>query len=189
MASTIDINYYLTYTLTFFTSHFPDFIMFTKTAIGYIVGLSIVVSIMLIIGIVYAVEKLKQIRTREAETYDAKVDMGYGEIEKSHPELANKWEKVKTHIESENENDWRQAIIEADIILGDLLTKMGYRGEGIGEQLKRIEKADFESIDQAWEAHKARNMIAHEGLSSPLTKSEAKKIIDLYRKVFEEFFY
>jgi len=33
----------------------------------------------------------------------------------------------------------------------------------MGDKLKAVEKSDFNSIELAWEAHKARNMIAHEG--------------------------
>jgi hypothetical protein len=185
-APRFDINAYLDTILSFFVSNFPDFF---RSISGYFIGLSIIVSMMLFLGIIYSVEKLKQIRRKESEVYDKKIEMGYEVVKKGEPELALKWEKVKTHIESENENDWRHAIIEADIILGELLTKMGYRGDGIGEQLRRIEKSDFDTLDQAWEAHKARNAIAHEGSEYLLSRNEAKRIISLYRQVFEEFFY
>ena len=143
---------------------------------------------MLFFGIIYCVEKLKEIRKRESEIYDLKIEAGYEEVKKGDTELANRWDKVKILIESSNENDWRQAIIEADIMLADLLTKIGYKGEGIGEQLKRIEKSDFQTLDQAWEAHKARNAIAHEGSDYVLNQNEARRIISLYRQVFEEFY-
>ena len=100
----------------------------------------------------------------------------------------NKWNSVTTKIESDNESDWRQAIIEADIILGDILTTEGYKGEGIGEQLRRVDKADFHTLDQAWEAHKIRNLIAHEGSSHPLNKYEARRVINLFHQVFKEFY-
>ena len=70
-----------------------------------------------------------------------------------------------------------------------MLDKSGYRGEGIGEQLKSADKSDFTTIDDAWEAHKIRNSIAHEGASFMITEREAKRVIGLYKKVFEEFDY
>ena len=78
--------------------------------------------------------------------------------------------------------------MEADIILGDILTKLGYLGESIGEKLRRAVKSDFRTLDEAWEAHKIRNLIAHEGSNHPLTKFEARRIINLYQVVFREFF-
>lgn len=98
-----------------------------------------------------------------------------------------RWEHVTTLAASENPGDWRVAIMEADIMLDDLVTKMGYGGDTLGDKLKRIEKSDFTTLDLAWEAHKVRNRIAHHGSDFILTHRETKRIIDLYRSVFEEF--
>jgi hypothetical protein len=114
---------------------------------------------------------------------------GEDESKKGNAEMAKKWDMVLKHVESPNENDWRQAVIEADIILGDLLTNLGYKGQGIGEQLKRANKADFKTLDDAWDAHKVRNDLAHSGSEIPFSQFEARRVIQLYRKVFLEFFY
>lgn len=101
-----------------------------------------------------------------------------------------RWEKVRDHLSSENPNDWRLAIMEADIILGEMLERMSYgKGNTIGERLQTIEPSDFTTLDKAWEAHKVRNMIAHEGSDFILTQREAKRVIELYREVFHEFRY
>ena len=184
----IDISYYFHQIIDFFVSHFPYLMSGGKVFIGYVVGISIVVSVMLLVGIFLCVERLKFIRRREDEIYNAKVDMAYEEEEKANPELLNKWSEITAHMESDNESDWRQAILEADIVLGEILTKEGYQGEGIGEQLRRVDKADFKTLDQAWEAHKVRNLIAHEGSNYPLSKYEARRVINLYHTVFNEFF-
>ena len=97
------------------------------------------------------------------------------------------WERILNHSESLNENDWRLAIIEADIMLDGLLDKLNLQGESIGEKLKAVEKSDFTTIDNAWEAHKVRNQIAHEGVSFLLNQREAKRVIALYDSVFTEF--
>ena len=97
------------------------------------------------------------------------------------------WQIVLNHIESQNENDWRAAIIQADIMLNDLLNKLSLPGETIGDKLKAVEKSDFTTVDNAWEAHKIRNRIAHDGTAFLLTQREARRVIDLYQSVFEEF--
>ncbi len=185
----IDFVYYINQIWHFLVLFFPKIIIIFKFIFAFVVSISIPVSVVLLIGIVYSVERLKYIRKREEELYEPKVDMGYEEVKKADSKISDTWDRVVKHIESENENDWRQAIIEADIILGELLTKIGYKGEGIGEQLKRATKADFKTLDSAWEAHKIRNNIAHEGSNYTLSKHDAKHTIDLYKKVFEEFFY
>lgn len=98
-----------------------------------------------------------------------------------------RWERVLSHTLSANENDWRLAIMEADIMLADLLETMSLPGDTIGDKLKAIEKSDFLTLDNAWEAHKVRNLIAHEGMNHKITQKEVNRVIDLYKTVFEEF--
>lgn len=100
-----------------------------------------------------------------------------------------KWERVQKFMKSHNSSDWKQAIMEADILLDEMLTKMGYEGNSIGEQLKQIEESDFITLNKAWEAHKFRNHIAHKAGDFVFSKSEADRIIGLYEKVFQEFYY
>lgn len=100
-----------------------------------------------------------------------------------------RWTNVLNRLASHSEGDWRLAIIEADIILDDMLSRMGYHGEGIGEKLKQVEKSDFATLDEAWEAHKVRNRIAHDGASYKMPHHDAERVIGLYKKVFEEFYF
>lgn len=111
------------------------------------------------------------------------------EVVKEELKQNNKWKHIQSLINSHNMNDWRQAVIEADIILDEMLSKMQYAGESIGEKLKNVEESDFITLNKAWEAHKIRNQIAHKGSEFTLTKQEASRVIGLYQKVFEEFYY
>jgi hypothetical protein len=109
------------------------------------------------------------------------------------PETENvtnrRWKNIQVLTQSHNLNDWKQAIIEADIMLDEMLDKMGYHGDSIGDKLKQIEASDFLTLNQAWEAHKVRNQIAHKGSNYVLSRDEAEKVIDLYSEVFREFYY
>lgn len=169
--------------------YYPVVLDWVKHAIGILVGISFPISLFFVIVIVYCVEQLKVIRKKEAQVFDLKVVPAYETVDKGDPTLTHKWESVQRHIESANQNDWKQAILEADVILDSILTAMGYRGESVGEKLKRATKADFVSLDEAWEAHKVRNQVAHDGSAFVLSQYDAKRIINLYKKVFEEFYY
>ena len=186
-----DLSYYLDQIASFFGAHSSQITSGGESivivVIGYLIVASIVISILLVFGIVYCVERLKYIRKKEAKIYDAKVDMGYGDFKVIDDKDKKRWENVTRQIESLNENDWKNAIIEADIILGELLVKLGYKGATIGEQLKRVARSDFKTIDQAWEAHKVRNQIAHEGSDFQLNQIDARRIFTMYRQIFEEF--
>jgi len=95
--------------------------------------------------------------------------------------------QIYAHIESSNPNDWKLAIIEADIILDDILKKRGYAGTSLGERLRSIAPSQLSSLDDAWEAHKVRNRIAHDGADFVLTQRLAEETINRYRRVFGEF--
>ena len=99
------------------------------------------------------------------------------------------WTHVVRMANSGLESDWRRAILEADIMLGNLLHARGYRGQNIGDMLKEANPIQFTTLDMAWSAHKIRNHVAHGGEGFVLTDREAKGTIDLYRRVFEEFDY
>ncbi|MFA6094380.1 MAG: hypothetical protein WC757_00620 [Candidatus Paceibacterota bacterium] len=150
-----------------------------------IVSFGLTFSLSVLIAIVFF--KTDKIGHAEHEKYYP-TDSNNSLIEMTSKTVKNqKWENILLHVSSDKQNDWKIAILEADIMLGDMLERMGYRGEGIGDMLKSIEKSDFTTLDSAWEAHKIRNMIAHEGQDFILTEREARRVIELYKAVFNEF--
>ncbi len=98
------------------------------------------------------------------------------------------WQKLVDYTDTDNEANWKLAIIEADKILDELVKKMGYPGQDMGERLRAVEPSDFLTLEDAWEAHRIRNKIAHEA-GFELTKREAKRVLGLFEKVFREFDY
>lgn len=94
--------------------------------------------------------------------------------------------ELKEHLESENPNDWKLAIIEADIILEKTLTEKGYAGPTLSDRLKSIAPSSLSSLDDAWQAHKIRNLIAHGGDDFVLTHKIARETIVQYERVFTE---
>ena len=144
-------------------------------------GVSIVLAI-------YSIWQLHLIKKEEDKIYGSDPDEAFLQGVPADARKQNeKWDKVITHINSINPSDWRVAIIEADIILDELLTAAGYNGDGVGEKLKAVEPSDFLTLDNAWEAHKVRNRIAHSGANFELNEREAKRVIALFESVFKEF--
>lgn len=105
------------------------------------------------------------------------------------PEPDPRWIQIQNHIASHNQSDWRVAILEADILLYDMLNQMGYPGDSVGEMLKQADPSSFITLQDAWGAHRIRNTIAHEGANYELTRGEAERAIRLYQRVFEEFYF
>lgn len=102
--------------------------------------------------------------------------------------MNGKWVKIMEMIETENSSEWTHAIIEADKLLDQMLIDIGYKGESLGDRLMSVEKGDMLSLNEAWEAHKTRNRIAHE-TNFLLSKGEALKVVRMYEKVFREYHY
>lgn len=95
-----------------------------------------------------------------------------------------RWEQIRAHFESQNPNDWRAAIIDADSLLEEVVTNLGYTGESLGAKLTSIRVNDFPTIQSAWEGHKMRNVIAHQGSSFSLTERQK----EITRRHFEAVF-
>lgn len=102
-------------------------------------------------------------------------------------DITKRWKSIQAKIGGDIADGWKTAILEADIMLDELLDINGYRGDTIGDKLKAVDPADFLTLNQAWEAHKIRNAIAHEGEGFILTSREARRVIGLYEAVFKEF--
>ena len=159
-------------------------VIFIWKLLKYVKYLLILLSIVLVGFIYHLFKSLSKLRIQEKSLLYPQ----FSEEDSKKAVVKNsQWEKVVSHVNSENQNDWRQGIMEADIMLDDLLGELGLVGDNMGEKLKSVNRGDFKTIDNAWEAHKVRNNIAHEGLSFGLTHREAKRVISLYKSVFDEF--
>ncbi|MBU4536876.1 hypothetical protein KJ603_02465 [Patescibacteria group bacterium] len=128
---------------------------------------------------------MKEVSAKNSEIFDTVISSG---IDFEGEEIKNeRWEKIVNYVNSDSPAEWRMAVLDADVILDEIMTKSGYSGVSLGEKLKQVEKSDFLTINSAWEAHKIRNQIAHGGTDSLLTQRTAKRAVGLYRTVFEEF--
>jgi len=151
-------------------------------AFGFLKVLSYVISGALIVWIVWLYRKLSAMNAEDS------IASNTPKVEAIQEDPGKKqWERILAHSQTENPSDWRLAILEADIILDEILDINGYRGETIGDKLKRVERSDMDTLDDAWEAHKIRNAIAHDGQDFVLTPREARRVVGLYENVFKEF--
>ncbi len=105
------------------------------------------------------------------------------------PKTQLRWNRILEQAASDSEQSWRLAILEADIMLNELLDVMGYKGETMADKMRGVERANFNSIDLAWEAHKIRNKIAHDGSAHQLTSRETRRVVALYERVLKEAHY
>ena len=151
-------------------------------------------SIMVIVGTIVSMlaialavySYIKHSEIVEAETKKLGLSLSWSSERKQKNE---RWERVENYMTSLNSSDWKIAILEADNILDQIVERMGYKGATLGERLKQIEASDFPYLEEAWNAHKARNSIAHKGTDYELTRSDAEQTINTYYRVFKELGY
>lgn len=135
-------------------------------------------------GCVYCFVRIMQIRRLEEARFAAATrTVAAKDVSRTHL----RWQRILEQIGKDDDHAWRLAILEADIMLNELLDVQGYRGETMADKLKRVDRINFHTIDMAWEAHKVRNKVAHEGSEHSLTHRDARRVIDMYANVFREF--
>lgn len=155
--------------------------------------LSIFLTLFFLTGIIYCTIRIRAMMREEEEEHTHAKGGAHGESVASSGAAhgaapANKrFEKITEHINSDNPSDWRLAVLECDIILDEMLTKMSYHGATLSDKLKSVERSDFVTIDKAWEAHRVRNDIAHQGSNFQINNREARRVVGLYEEVFREF--
>ncbi|HEY5383173.1 MAG TPA: hypothetical protein VIJ88_01320 [Candidatus Paceibacterota bacterium] len=160
----------------------------TLLLIEYLTWVGIIFTVLFAVGFVYARRRMHEIEhagwhKRHEEERN---------LERHHTlevPINPRWEHIMLLAGGPHESDWRRAIMEADIMMSNLLEARGYRGTTVADQLKDANPLQFTTLDLAWKAHKVRNEIAHQGESITLTERTARATIDLYRQVFEEFDY
>jgi cell division protein FtsL len=151
---------------------------------GIFVALSIFVSLLLVTLIIYCVIRILQIRHRENLKFAA---AQHSVASHDVPKSQLRWKRIVEEASSEDEQKIRLAILEADIMLNELLDTLGYRGETMADKMRQIDRSNFNTIDAAWEAHRARNAIAHQGSEAKMSLNDSRRIIGLYERVFREF--
>jgi hypothetical protein len=99
--------------------------------------------------------------------------------------LRERWNEVLSHLDSAQEAQWKVAVIEADKLVDDAMTRTGFAGETFGDRLTNIEPGMLVSLDGLWWAHKIRNRVAHE-MDYFLRYTDARQAIGYYQQALEE---
>ena len=152
---------------------------------------SIFLSLLFIVGVVYAKMQLAQLEHRRHDRFAPKGSAHGHQAAPTATEIAvqkhdSRWVRIEERVGSANEADWRLAVLEADVMLDDMLKAMGAFGDTLGERLKSTNTDMLPSLQKAWEGHLVRNQIAHEGADFKLSQHEARRVVGLFEAVLRE---
>ena len=145
--------------------------------------ISAVVSVSFVVGAVYAwlgIQKVNDMNTRKRFEY-----FSLSKKNTTKSPQSEHWDHIVTMFQSQDPTAWRMAIIDADSLLEDLITQMGFTGENFGEKLKNMQQEGISWVQSAWEVHLLRNKLAHEGSRYPLNDREAYQAFKIYESIFQ----
>jgi hypothetical protein len=98
--------------------------------------------------------------------------------------IDSEWNKIIKRLEGATEADYKLAIIEADGMLDDVLKKLGFKGESLGDRLKTITTEVIFNLDDVWKAHNVRSCIVRDP-NYQFSLEETKKTLAIYEKAFK----
>ncbi len=97
----------------------------------------------------------------------------------------NRWQEIKSHVNSFKESEWKFAVIEADKLVDDVLKSAGFAGESMGERLMLIKPDQLLNLQYLWDAHKLRNLLVHD-VNYQLTHRQAIWAVEAFENVLRE---
>jgi len=100
-------------------------------------------------------------------------------------EIRETWKNIHALANSSNPSDWSIAILQADVLLSDVLKNLGYEGATMADQLKITDPTHLPSIDRVWAAHRLRNVIAHDP-TEPHTQETILHALDSFEQGLAE---
>ena len=100
--------------------------------------------------------------------------------------MQKKWQEIKGKLASENGNDYKLAVIEADSLIDDFVRRLGYKGETFGERLDNIPDNQIVNIGGMKEAHEVRNQIVHDE-NFVLTREETEHVLGHFEELLRSF--
>ncbi len=157
---------------------FDIFYVFVANLWSWIIVIGYAFSVAALMVIIYCTVKIFDLRRREEEFLGTLISDPRTE-NNSYP----RWKHIQSLLDGTSVSQWREAIIEADIMLDEVLRDKGYAGETVSDKLK---EAHFETVQDAWEGHKVRNRIAHDGSAFEISQSLAQRTVAYYESVFRE---
>ena len=139
---------------------------------------SLVLSGLFVWGIVYILTKVHYFNLKKEHYIDF---LGFGDLFRYRS--VRSWNQIKKKLASDNPDDWKEAILESDRILNEILKMSGYIGNDLKDKLAEMSIEQLPSLEEIKKVHETANMIKID-LNFPITQEIVLEIIGVYRKAF-----
>ena len=98
--------------------------------------------------------------------------------------MTRAWQNIQVRLETQNEDEYKLAVTEADHILSNVLRRMNISGQETEEKLNTLTPAIITNLEDLKRAHISRNNIVHDP-DYRLSLDKAKSILEVYEKTFQ----
>lgn len=165
----MDINIFAIFQSAFGAFASSSFFGFVKILAGFIIAILLIADILLL---------SKRLRGDwKTAFYGAKVP----DLKKS--KYVEKWENIKKNSRSEDVSKAKIAMIEADLMFGETLEKIGYKGKDTGERIAEVKSGQLIGLEEAKYAHEVFKKIVRNS-SHEINVAEIQMALEGYEKVF-----
>lgn len=99
--------------------------------------------------------------------------------------IDKKWMKILQRLESELETEYKLSVIEGDLLLNDVMKRLGYEGKDLAEKLGRVKPGVFSELENLKKSDQIYQNLIYD-TSYHLTQSDAKRIIAEFERALTE---
>lgn len=99
--------------------------------------------------------------------------------------FAKDWKKIMKRLETGLESEYKLAIIEADVMLEQVLERMGHIEPTIEEKINKVTPSDIPSVNELKVTREIRNDVIHDP-DYDLSQEKSKEVLSVYEKAFKE---
>ena len=96
-----------------------------------------------------------------------------------------KWRSIMERLETDDEKQYRAAILEADKFVYDSLAVQGYGGGNFAERIAQVPPGSFESLDVVRDVHALSKKIVFDD-KVRITKEQAQNALTVYEQFLKD---
>jgi len=98
----------------------------------------------------------------------------------------SRWDKVMELIATENQVDWKAAVLESSMMLNEVLEAVGHEGKTLGQKLTETNSEQLENLETIKKANDIKNEIVRNS-EYKISKQEAEEIVEIFGDALKFF--
>ena len=135
----------------------------------FFVGLYLIILVVTMVLILYRIGRIYFVVLASGQ--------GFPNIERG--KFQGRWESVLGYLDSEDETRWRAAVLEAALMLDEVLKNAGYAGDNLTQRLAGMNEAQIGNLAEVREADSVKNSVVLDE-NFRISKEEASRLVEVF---------